>query len=324
MDRRTLLRGGLGLLFAPLVAAAQAPSRLFRIGLLASAAPPTPEWEAFFDGLRRLGYVEGRNLIIEGRFYGNDTEQLPILAAELVQSKVDVIVTGNTPAPEAAKRATSTTPIVFTNHPDPVASGLVTSFANPGGNVTGLSLVAWELRGKQFQLLTEVVPGLSHVAVLSNPTLPNHTRALQEVEIAARSLRLQLQQVEAGSPSEFVAAFAAATRERVDALLVLGGNMFYAYRARLAELAAQNRLPALYQFREYVDAGGLISYGANVPDSFRRASVYVDKILRGAKPRDLPVEQPTQFELAINLKTAKALGLTVPQSLLLRADAVIE
>jgi putative tryptophan/tyrosine transport system substrate-binding protein len=327
MDRRTWFVGSLGLLVAPLAAEAQAPPKTFRIGLLASSSPNSPEashvWDGFFEGLRNLGYVEGRNVVIEGRFYGDNTEQLPALAAELVKLQVDVIVTGTTPAPEMAKRATSAIPIVLANHPDPVRSGLATSLAKPGGNVTGLSLVHMELHGKQLQLLKEVVPGLSRVAALANPTVPTHAHDLREIEVAARSLKLQLQPVEAQSPSEFAGAFSATTKGRADALMVLGGSMFFTHRGQIAELAAQSNLPAIYVVREYVEVGGLMSYGVDLRDSFRRAATYVDKILKGAKPGDLPIEQPTKFDLAINLRSAKRLRLTIPSSVLARADTVI-
>jgi putative ABC transport system substrate-binding protein len=275
--------------------------------------------------LRELGYVVGENLIIEGRFYGDRVEQLPALAADLVRLRVDVIVAGATPAPETAKRATSTIPIVMASHPDPVGSGLVASLARPGGNVTGLSTLTSELQGKRLQLLREIIPRLSRVAVLSNPTVPNQKADLRELEASARSLHMQLQVIEARASSDLDDAFSAATRERAGALIVLSGSLiFFAERARLAELAAKSRLPTVYGWREAATVGGLMTYGHNVSHTFRRAALFVDKILKGANPADLPVEQPTKFELVINLKTAKALGLTIPPSLLLRADHVIE
>jgi putative ABC transport system substrate-binding protein len=330
MDRRGFLGvTALGLLVRPRAAEAQAPARVFRIGLLGGSPPTSPEaahvWAAFFQGLRELGYVEGRNVVIEGRWYGDNIERLPALAAELVRLPVDVIVAGAAPAPEAARRATSTIPIVLSNHSDPVASGLVASLARPGGNVTGSSIALREVIGKQLQLLKEVVPGLQRIAVLTNPDLLGHELDVRELDIAARALAVGTHLLTARGPGAFADAFAAATKERVGALFILrGGSMFFAHRGRLAELAARSRLPAMSPLREYVQAGGLMSYGVDVRDTFRRAASYVDRILRGAKPADLPVEQPTKFELVINLKTAKTLGLTIPPAVLARADQVIE
>jgi putative ABC transport system substrate-binding protein len=323
MDRRTFIGAFAGgLLAAPMVAHANA----FRIGILSGSPPTGPEaahiWGGFFQELRELGYAEGRNIVIEGRYYGDSVERLPTLAAELVQLQVNVIVAGAPPAPEAAKRATSTIPIVMINHNDPVGSGLVASLSKPTGNVTGMSLATPALRGKQLQLLKEVVPKLTSVAVLWSPTGPS--LELRELEVAARSLNLQLQVVEARTSSEFPAAFAAAMKQRAGALFVYGGSVYFANRARLVELAAESRLPAMYGVKEFVQAGGLMAYGVDLRDSARRAAGYVDKILKGAKAGDLPIEQPTKFELVINLKTAKALGLTIPQTMLLRADEVIQ
>jgi len=280
--------------------------------------------DGFLQGLRELGYVEGQNIVIERRYSEGRYERLPGLAAELVRLKVDVIVAVGGPPPHAAKDATSTIPIVMTNHGDPVGTGLVASLARPGGNVTGLSTVNPDLVGKQLQLLKEAVPRLSRVAVLSNPTHPLHRLPLREVEVAARSLKVGLQVLEARAPSEFASAFSAATKESAGALIVLGDGMFFGQRTRIAELAAKSRLPMIAAEREYAEAGGLLAYGANFRESFRRAATYVDKILKGAKPGDLPIEQPTKFEFVINLKTTKALGLTIPQSVLLRADEVIQ
>jgi putative ABC transport system substrate-binding protein len=319
----------LAVVTAPLAADAQPAAKVYRIGLLGGSPPTSPEaahvWEGFFQGLRELGYVEGQNILIEGRFYGDQTERLSALAAELVQLNVDVIVAGSTPAPEAAQRATSTIPIVMANHADPVRSGLVASLARPVRNVTGLSLLAPELVGKQLQLLKEAVPGISRVAVLSQPTIPTHALLLREAEVAARSLKVQLQVLEARAPSDFASAFSAMTKDRAGGLIVLaGGAMFFNHRTRIVELAAQSRLPAIHPRKEYAEAGGLMAYGGNLRESFRRAATYVDKILKGAKPGDLPIEQPTKFEFVVNLKTAKALGLTIPPSVLLRADQVIQ
>ena len=329
MDRRNFLAGATAsLLAAPLVLEAQAPTRVFRIGLLGGSPPTSPEaahvWASFFQGLRDLGYVEGRNIVIESRWYGDNLERLPALAAELVRLQVDVIVAGAAPAPEAAKRATSTIPIVVTNHADPVASGLVSSLARPGGNVTGLSILLREVIGKQLELLKEVVPGLHRIAALTNPDLGGHELDARELDLAARVLGIGIHLLKARAPGAFADAFSAATKERAGALFILrGGSMFFAHRGRLAELAARSRLPAMYPLREYAEAGGLMAYGVDVRDNFRRAAGYVDRIFKGAKPADLPVEQPTKFELVINLKTARALGLTIPPAVLARADQVI-
>lgn len=328
MKRRTWLISSLGVLIAPLGAAAQSAAKVPRIGILTSVSPTSPEggpvWDGFFQELRQLGHVQGQNIVIESRSYGDSIERLAPLADELVRLPVDVIVAGSSPAPEAAKRATSTIPIVMTNHPNAVESGLVTSLAKPGGNVTGLSLASPEVRAKQLQLLREILPSLSRVAILSDPTNPSHAVLLKETEIAARSLRIRLQTVDARAPGEFAAAFSAATRGQAGALVVLGGALHFVHRVRLAELAVQSRLPAISGLAEFAQAGGLMSYGVDIRDMFRRAARYVDRILRGAKPSDLPVEQPTRFQLVVNLKTAKALGLTIPPALLLRADQLVE
>jgi len=329
IDRRTFLAGtGAVFLAAPRASEAQEPAKVFRLGLLGTVPPTDPGtlriWDGFLEGLRQLGYVEGQNLVIERRFSEGRYERLPALAAELVRLKVDVIVAGGAPAPEAAQRATSTIPIVMLNHGDPVGSGLVASLARPGRNVTGLSFIAPDLVGKQLQLLKEVVPGISRVAVLSDPTVPAQALMLREAEVAARSLKVQLQMLEARAPSDFASAFSAMTKDRAGALIVLGAVMFFIQRTRIVELAAQSRLPAMYWAKEFAEAGGLMAYGSNIREMYRRAATYVDRILKGAKPADLPVEQPTKFELVINLKTAKALGLTIPQSVLGRADEVIQ
>jgi len=318
----------LALLAAPLAIEAQPAAKVFRIGLLGPFQPTDPRvsrlWEALFQGLRELGYVEGKNIVIEGRFSEGKHERLPALAAELVRLKVDVIVTGSSPAPEAAKQATSTIPIVFGIHSDPVGSGLVASLARPGGNVTGLSMLSRDLVGKHLQLLKEAVPRISRVAVLSNPSNPSLALSVTEAEAAARSLKVRLQMVEARAPGDLAGAFSAMTKERAGGLLVLGDPMLFGQRTRIAELAATHRLPMITAVREFAEAGGLMTYGANLRESFRRAATYVDKILKGAKPADLPVEQPTKFEFVINLKTARALGLTIPEAVLLRADEVLQ
>ena len=272
-------------------------------------------------------YVDGRSVVIEYRDAEGKYDRLPARAAELVALKVDVIVAADTPAALAAKQATRTLPIVFIGAGDPVTIGLVTSLARPGGNVTGLSLLAPELVGKRLELLKQAVPGVGRVAALWQPGFVGERTEkdmLKEVEVTARALGVRLQFVEARGPADFDRAFSDMTRARADALTVLGSAMFANERRRVVDLAAKNRLPGVYGFREYVDAGGLMAYGPNVADLFQRAATYADKILKGAKPGDLPVEQPTKFELVLNLKTAKALGLTIPQSVLVRADQVIE
>jgi putative tryptophan/tyrosine transport system substrate-binding protein len=316
------------LLAVPLAAEAQQAAKLARIGYLSPNLAASPHrHEAFRQGLRDLGYVEGRNVVIESRDAEGKDERLPTLAAELVALKVDVIVAAGTPATLAAKQATRTIPIVFAVAADPVTSGLVANLARPGGNVTGLSILAPELVGKCLEQLKQAVPGVRRVAVLwHSGGLGERTEKdmLKAAEVAARALGVRPQFVEARGPDDFDRAFSDMTRARADALTVLTSVMFLSERRRLVELAAQNRLPAVYPWREGVDAGGLMSYGANVADNYRRAAAYVDKILKGAKPADLPVQQPTKFELVINLKTAKALGLTIPPSLLQRADEVIQ
>jgi len=332
MDRRTFIIGvALGVLAAPLAAKAQQLVKVYRIGFLGFGSRETtaPYLNAFEDRLRELGYVEGRNITIERRFADGKTEQLPNLLAELVRLQVDVIMVGAAfayfpgSAGVDARRLTKTIPIVMWVG-DPVGSGLVASLARPGGNITGLSLFNPEIAAKQLEMLKEVIPRLALLAVLQNPTDASHALSLNELDIAARSLRVQLQVFQVREPDEFETAFAAMTRDRASAVMVLGDSMFLLHRARIADLAKRQRLPSIFVQREHVEAGGLMAYGTNVRDLFRRAATYVDKILKGAKPADLPVEQPTKFELVINMKTAKALGLTIPQSLLLRADEVIQ
>jgi putative ABC transport system substrate-binding protein len=328
MNRRSFVGTlGLGLLVAPFVAEAQQAAKVARIGYLAGnlAANP-PQHEAFRQGLRDLGNVEGRNVVIEYRSAEGRFERLPALAAELVGLKVDVIVTSDTPAALAAKQATRTVPVVFSFAVDPVTSGLVTSLARPGGNVTGLATLVPELVGKRLEQLTQAVPGVSRVSVLWQPGSQGgrtEKDMLKGAEVAGRGLGVPLQFVEARGPADFDRAFSDMTRAHAGALTVLGSAMFFNERRRLVALAAKHRLPAMYGLREYVDAGGLMSYGPNVADLFRRAATYVDRILKGAKPGDMPVEQPTKFELVINLKTAKVFGLTIPPSVLGRADEVI-
>jgi ABC-type uncharacterized transport system substrate-binding protein len=330
MRRRTLLgviAGAAAL--RPRPTEAQSAASVPRIGYLATDLPNSPWREAFLQGLRALGYVEGRNVVIEYRLgEGKKFEQLPALAAELAALRVDVIVASmGTLAALAAQRATTTIPIVFIAVGDPVTSGLVSSLARPGGNITGLSALSPELVGKWLEMLKQAVPKVTRVAILWQPGgLGERTdrEVLQGAEIAARALGVRLQLVEARNPADLDNAFSEMTRARAEAMAVLSTPMLGSQRTRLVEFAAKNRLPTVFPFRSYVDAGGFISYGPSLADMSRRAAAYVDKILKGAKPADLPVEQPTKFELVINLKTAKALGLSVPQSLLARADEVIE
>jgi putative tryptophan/tyrosine transport system substrate-binding protein len=321
----TLLLGGL---FNPVAAESQPAASVPRIGILTLNLVANPHLqEAFLQGLRDLGYVEGRNVVIEYRDAKGRSEQLPALAAELVALKVDVLLAGGTTQAMAAQRATSTLPIVFAQAADPVAGGLVTSLARPGGNVTGLSNLAPELIGKCLEQLKQAVPEVRRVAVLWQPSgLGERTdkEQLTGAEVAARALGVRLQFVEARGPADLDRAFSDMTRAHAGALTVLGSAMFQIERKRLVDLAAKNRLPAVYPWREFVDAGGLMAYGASFADLYRRAATYVDKILKGAKPGDLPIEQPTKFELVINLKVAKALGLTIPQSVLARADQIVE
>jgi len=313
-------------LHAPLATDAQSAAKIARIGWLGSHPGGNALYpEAFLQELHDLGYVEGRNLVIEYRSAEGKLERLPALAAELAALKVDVIVAPSTVAALAAKQATSTLPIVSLTVPVP--SELVTSLARPGGNVTGLAFFSPELVGKCLEQLKQVVPGVSRVAALWQPGGQGERTEkdmLKRVEAAATALGVRLQLVEARGPEDFDRAFSEMTRARAGALTVLPSNMVFSERRRLVDLAAKNRLPAVYPWREFVEAGGLMSYGLNVADLFRRAAVYVVKILKGAKPGDLPIEQPTTFELVINLKTAKTLGLTIPQTLLQRADQVIQ
>ena len=328
MKRREFIAAvGAGLLAAPLVAGAQQAGRVHRIGYLTGGlSTDRPHLiEAFRQGLRELGWVEGQNIVIEYRYAEGRFDRLPDLAAELVRLKVDIIVAVATPASAAAKNATGTIPIVGISLGDPVGTGLIASLARPGGNITGVSYsVGVETIGKGLELLNEIVPNVRWVAILSNPGNPLHAPAVRDLKVAARSLGEQLQLLDARGPTEFDGAFAAMAKERVGGLFVVADTMFNLHRARLVELAAKSRLPAAYGTRDAVESGGLMSYGPSLPDLFERGATYVDKILKGAKPADLPVEQPTKFELVINLKTAKALGLTMPPSLLARADEIVE
>jgi putative ABC transport system substrate-binding protein len=314
----------------PLAVKAQPATKVPRIGYLAldlAAGDPSGR-DALLRGLRDLGYTEGHNVVIEYRDAQGKPERFPALAAELVALKVDVIVAGGgTLGALAAKQATTTLPIVFPVVGNPVVEGLVASLARPGGNITGLSAVATDLIGKQIELLTQAVPGVGLIALLLKPDATpdrNQEARLKEAEFAARALGVRLQVFEARGPADFDKAFSEMSKARADGLTVLTTPVFDTERRRLARLAAENRLPAMYSYRNYVEAGGLMSYGPNLPDMFRRAATYVDKILKGAKPADLPVEQPTKFELVVNLNAAQAVGLTIPHSMLLLADEVIE
>ncbi len=320
--RRFLLTSLAAALGAPLAVGAQQAKKV-RIGVLSTA--DGPEWEVFRQTLRALGYTEGRNLAFEYRWHGGKVDALPALAAELVSLKVDVIVTLAPNPTRAAKAATSTIPIVFVSVADPVSLGLVESLARPGGNVTGFqTLVLGDFGGKQLELLKTAVPSITRVAVLIVPANPLHRPFFDDIGPAAAALKLKLQLVEARAADELERAFDAATRERADAVYVFGDPITFLHRRLVAELALRRRLPTMYLFKPNVEAGGLMSYGPSEPDMLRRAATSVDRILKGAKPGELPVEQPQVFELVINLKAAKALGLTIPPSLLARADQVIE
>jgi ABC-type uncharacterized transport system substrate-binding protein len=313
------------LLAAPLAAQAQQAGKVYNIGYLGlGSSLEGPNRNAFYRGLREHGWIEGRDFVLTTRFAQFKSERLREVVAELVQRKVDVIVVQSAEGALAAKHGTSTIPVVAVSPADAVAIGLVASVARPGGNVTGLSYLGTELVGKQIELLREAVPSLSRVAALSNPANPTHAPRLRAAAIAAQGLRIHLESIEARTPAELDKAFATMVRARVGGVLVVSDPMFSNEARRLAQLASTSGLPAIYGFRISVDAGGLMSYGPDFPDLFYRAAAYVDKILKGAKPGDLPIEQPTKFELIINLRAAKALGLTVPPSLLLRADRVIE
>jgi putative ABC transport system substrate-binding protein len=313
-------------LAAPLPANAQGAGKLVRIGRLSplSAETDSPNLEAFRKGLRELGWVEGKTFIIEGRFADGRSERLPGLAAELVRRRVDVILTGSNPGALAAKKATATIPIVMVTTGDPVGAGLVTSLARPGGNVTGVTALGQMLNAKRLELIKEAVAGVTRVAVLTNPRSIYTAPFLREKEGMSRSLGLQLPILQARDPGGFEKAFAALATERAGALMVQTDAMFITHRRRIVELAARSRVPTIYGDREFVDAGGLMFYGATLANLYHDAASYADRILKGARPADLPVEQPTKLELVINLKAAKALGLTIPPSVLGRADHLVE
>jgi len=319
---------GVAVLVVPLAGEAQQAASLPRIGFLAPGSLSEPRFprflQTFRQGLRELGYVEGQNITIEFRWAEGMFDRLPGLAAELVQLKVNVIVAGGAPAAHAAKQATETIPIVMVNVADPVATGLVASLARPGGNITGLSLMLPALVGKQLEMLKEVVPRVSRVALLGNPANPNNASQVRHAQDAARALGVQLQPLEARDLSEIDKAFAVITTERAGVVIVLGDTILLNHRTRIFNHAARRRLPTVSGGSEYAEAGSLLAYGPSLTDGNRRAATYVDKILKGTKPADLPIEQPTTFELVINLKTAKGLGLTIPPAVLQRADRVIQ
>ena len=304
---------------------AQQPAKISRIGFLLAVPPSTvsARVEAFRQGLRALGYVEGKNIVIEWRSSEGKADRLPALAAELVRLKVDVIVSGGAPPTRAAKQATATIPVVMGYDDDPIGSGFVESLARPGGNITGLATLAPEISGKQIELLKEVIPKLTRVAVLGDASQSGHPQVLREINLAADALRVQIQFVEIRAPKDIESAFQAATKARADVVLVVTTPLLTIQRGQLADLAIKNRLPAIYSRPEYVEDGGLVFYGVSYTDLFRRAATFVDKILKGAKPTDLPVEQPKKFEFIINLKAAKQIGLTIPPNVLARADRVI-
>jgi putative ABC transport system substrate-binding protein len=322
------------LLFLPVIAVlggaaiveAQQPRKIHRIGYLGATSPAatSARVEAFRQGLKELGYIEGKNIASEYRWAEGKFDRLPDLAAELVRLKVDVIVTGGPAGTRPAKEATATIPIVMAFDNDPVGSGFVASLARPGGNITGLSILSPEISGKRLELLKEIVPKLSRVAVLGNSTEPGNAQVLRETELAAGAFGVQLKYLDLLARQDIESAFQAASKGRADAILVLANPVTISQRTQIAELAVKHRLPAIYPWPEFVADGGLMTYSVSITDLFRRAATYVDKILKGAKPADLPVEQPTKFELIINLKAAKQIGLTIPQSVLYRADKVIK
>jgi len=322
--RRTTLAVLLVISFlaAPLAAQAQPTGKVYRIGALRAGKPPTAYVEALQQGLRERGYIDGRNVVIEYRFTDGSFDELPHLATELLRFNVDVILASGAPAAFAARSATTKVPIVFVHVYDPAEIGLVTSVARPGGNVTGLSQISTDLGGKRLELLKELLPKLRRVAILWHPANLTNLAQKKGVEVAARTVGVDTKSVPVQDPDHFGSAFEDA--RGVDALIQTDDPLFATHRRQLAELAVRSRLPAIAGLREYVEAGGLMSYGADFPDLYRRAATYIDKILKGAKPADLPIERPSKFELVINLKTAKAIGLAVPPSLLARADKVIE
>ncbi len=326
MERRAFLAGSVSLLAAPRAAEAQPAGKVYRVGMLETigASLNAANLRAFRQELKALGYVEGQNLAIEYRSAEGKAERFPELAAELVRRQVDLIITRGTPAAIAAKKTTATIPIVMAASGDPIGTGLVSHLARPGGNVTGLSSVITELAGKRLELLREAFPAFSRVGLLWNPTNPTARNDWREADAAARALGVIPSSLEVRKSEDFGPAFEAARKQRVDVIVVILDGLIQNHQRQIVDLARRHRLPDVYASREFPEAGGLMSYGVSYPDLYRRAAIYVDKILKGAKPADLPVEQPTKFELVVNLKTAKALGLAIPQSLLVRADQIIE
>jgi len=324
--RRLIIVVFASLLGVPLASLGQQPAKVARVGFLEASTPSAiaARVEAFRQGLRDLGYVEGKNVVIEYRYAEGNFDRLPALAAELVRLNVNVIVTGGPTAIPAAKAATTAIPIVMAFDTDPVGSGFAASLAKPGGNITGLSTLAPELSAKQIELLKEIVPKLARVAVLGTASRPGSAHALREVENAAKALKVQVQFQDVVDPKGIDAAFLAARKGGADAVLVLGSPLFNANRTELTELASKSRYPVIYDRAEFVEAGGLMTYSVSLADLARRAATYVDKILKGAKPGDLPIEQPTKFDLVVNMKTAKALGIKIPNSVLAQATKVIE
>jgi putative ABC transport system substrate-binding protein len=326
--RITILALGAMLFALTFPVAAQQPTKIPRIGYVSGTGDPKnpgPQIDAFRQGLRDLGYIEGKNIVIEYRYEDGKPERAPSLVAELIQLNVDVLVAVPSPAIRAAKQTTKTIPIVMLTTADPMATGLIDSLARPGGNITGLTRLTRDLNGKRLELLTEAVPGTSRVGVLFQPDSTSGRAYFKEYEAAARTLKIPLQPLELrGQNPDFDGAFHAATKGRVSALITIRNALTLFYRKQIANLAIKNRLPSMYEVSDHVEAGGLMSYAASESEIFKRAAAYVDKVLKGAKPADLPVEQPTKFEFVINLKTAKALNLTIPQSVLFRADKVFK
>jgi putative ABC transport system substrate-binding protein len=318
---------GLCSLLLPLCSAvdAQQPTKIPRIGYLSTVSPAVnaTRIEALRQGLRELGYMEGKNIFIEWRYAEGKVDRLPSLAAELVRLKVDLIVTAASPPTRAARELTSTIPIVMAFDDDPVGSGFVASLARPGGNVTGLSSLALEIGGKQLELLKEIIPRLSRVAILGTSTVPHYANVVKEIDVTAKALDVKVQDLDVLNASGLENAFGAASKALAGAVLVIGSPILNSHRQQIVVLAAKSRLPAIYSRPEYVQDGGLLYYGTSFPDLFRRAATYVDKILKGAKPAELPIEQPTKFDFVVNLKTAKQIGLTIPPHVLARADRVI-
>ena len=322
--RRLLISLGAGALAAPFGLLAQQQPRIPRIGFLEPLARDSDHYRAFLRGLRELGYVEGKSIVIEARFADGNLERLPALAEELVKLKVDIIVTQSTPGVRAARQATTATPIVMIAIGDPVGSGFVKSLARPGGHITGLSNIASDISPKLLEMLKAAVPKLSRIAVLVNPANANHAITLKNIQAAAQQVSLKISHIEVRTPGDIESAFAAMAPQRPGAVIVLGDPFFRRQAPQIAGLALRYKLPSASTNRDMVEGGVLLSYGANIADSYWRAASYVDKILKGAKPAEIPVEQPTKIHLTINRKTAKALGLTIPEELLIRADEVIQ